>query len=448
MGRVRQALRPYATVVGASFRVSVAGTFLAASDLLGVAIGALQPLLLAALVPAAVARDQGVLLIVSGLLALSMVTQWLMEILGTTARLDQMERVGHYFDQNVLRMISAVPTIDTTSSKDLLDKYHILREQRGVLGSALSMLITSSGQAVTVAVTVVLAVSTDWRLLPVVFFALPILFTARWTSRWHAAAEHAGAEDGRRVHELVDLAVSPAPSSELRIFRATKYYRELVRSGVEAWQRPGATAARKVAVLEAGCAVPYFLAAAGALSWMFVDFRRGAVAPETLVLAVLLVARIQSVGQSAQWSLGGLRRVARTIEHYLWLKDALTDLPAVGRSTAGGGGLEVQQLTCTYPGTEKPALEDVDLVVEPGQVLAILGANGSGKTTLVRCIAGLLRPEAGQVGLGGAADSERDSGCFQDFARFEIVLRDGVGLGDVEDLDNVDAIRRSLATLD
>ena len=238
--RVRLLLRPYIAVVGASLKVSIAGTFLAAADLLGVAIGALQPLLLAALVPAATVRDRRALLIVSGLLALSMVTQWLMEILGTTARLNQMERVGHHFDRDVLRMISAVPTIDTTSSKDFLDKYHILREQRGVLGSALSMLITSLGQAVTVAITVVLAVSTDWRLLPVVLFALPILFTARWTSRWHAAAEQAGAEDGRRVHELVDLAASPAPSSELRIFRATKYYRELVRSSVEAWQRPGA----------------------------------------------------------------------------------------------------------------------------------------------------------------------------------------------------------------
>ncbi len=47
------------------------------------------------------------------------------------------------------------------------------------------------------------------------------------------------------------------------------------------------------------------------------------------------------------------------------------------------------------------ALEDVDLTLERGRRLAILGANGSGKTTLLRILAGLLRPTKGEVKLDG-----------------------------------------------
>ena len=44
-----------------------------------------------------------------------------------------------------------------------------------------------------------------------------------------------------------------------------------------------------------------------------------------------------------------------------------------------------------------PALRSVDLVVEPGEIVALLGANGAGKTTTLRTISGLAKPAAGEV---------------------------------------------------
>ena len=48
-----------------------------------------------------------------------------------------------------------------------------------------------------------------------------------------------------------------------------------------------------------------------------------------------------------------------------------------------------------------PALQGVDLVVEAGETLSVVGANGAGKTTMLRTISGLLRPRGGEVRFEG-----------------------------------------------
>jgi ATPase components of various ABC-type transport systems, contain duplicated ATPase len=53
----------------------------------------------------------------------------------------------------------------------------------------------------------------------------------------------------------------------------------------------------------------------------------------------------------------------------------------------------------------RPVLRSVDLVVSPGDRIALVGSNGSGKTTLLRLALGLLRPVAGTVRLGGREPS-------------------------------------------
>lgn len=58
----------------------------------------------------------------------------------------------------------------------------------------------------------------------------------------------------------------------------------------------------------------------------------------------------------------------------------------------------------------EPVLRGVDLVVEPGEFLALVGQNGSGKSTLAKQFNGLLRPERGRVTYDGADIGERSSG--------------------------------------
>jgi ATPase subunit of ABC transporter with duplicated ATPase domains len=59
--------------------------------------------------------------------------------------------------------------------------------------------------------------------------------------------------------------------------------------------------------------------------------------------------------------------------------------------------VSVEGLSFTYPGADSSVLKNVNLEVEAGERIAIIGANGIGKTTLIRCLAGDLTPTRGTV---------------------------------------------------
>jgi iron(III) transport system ATP-binding protein len=98
----------------------------------------------------------------------------------------------------------------------------------------------------------------------------------------------------------------------------------------------------------------------------------------------------------------------------------------------------VQGVHKAFGGT--PVLNGVDLGVRPGTVVALLGPSGCGKTTLLRAIAGLDRPEAGTIHVGGrllsgpdvhvAPEKRRVGMVFQDWALFpHLTVAGNVGFG-------------------
>ena len=62
--------------------------------------------------------------------------------------------------------------------------------------------------------------------------------------------------------------------------------------------------------------------------------------------------------------------------------------------------LSINHLTKTYPGGKR-AVDDLSLTVEPGEILGFIGHNGAGKTTTLRCVAGIMEFDAGEVLIDG-----------------------------------------------
>jgi ATP-binding cassette, subfamily B, bacterial len=99
--------------------------------------------------------------------------------------------------------------------------------------------------------------------------------------------------------------------------------------------------------------------------------------------------------------------------------------------------------------------ESLDLDLEPGQSVALVGENGAGKTTLTALLAGLLVPERGQLLVDGEEldDESRPlwqrhvAVLFQDFAHYEATtLYDNVGYGSIEDLGDRSGVARAGAS--
>lgn len=66
--------------------------------------------------------------------------------------------------------------------------------------------------------------------------------------------------------------------------------------------------------------------------------------------------------------------------------------------------IECRGLTKVF--SARPALEQLDLTIEGGGIIGLLGPNGSGKTTLIKILNGLIRPTAGEVRIGGHKPGE------------------------------------------
>ena len=91
--------------------------------------------------------------------------------------------------------------------------------------------------------------------------------------------------------------------------------------------------------------------------------------------------------------------------------------------TAATGALAVEGLDKAFGGVL--VLDQAGLRAQPGRVVALLGPSGCGKTTLLRCIAGLERPDAGEVRLDGRPLSAPGTFVPPERRRIGMVFQDG-----------------------
>ena len=116
-------------------------------------------------------------------------------------------------------------------------------------------------------------------------------------------------------------------------------------------------------------------------------------------------------------------------------------------------GIELDKVSFTYPGSERPALSDISITLRPGERIALVGENGAGKTTLAKILMGLYEPTSGRIAVDGVdlneialADWYRRIGAvFQNFTRYQASLRENIGFGWLPKLADAEAIARAAA---
>ena len=103
-------------------------------------------------------------------------------------------------------------------------------------------------------------------------------------------------------------------------------------------------------------------------------------------------------------------------------------------------GFVFENVGFKYPGSHRWAVRNVNLVLGPGERVALVGENGAGKTTLTKLMARLYDPTEGRITLDGVDLKEYDLASlrraigviFQDFVRYDMRFDENIGVGEIE----------------
>jgi ATP-binding cassette subfamily B protein len=242
---------------------------------------------------------------------------------------------------------------------------------------------------------------------------------------------------------LAGLLTGRDPAKEVRAFGLADFLRarhdRLYDERIAEMRRVSSRQLRTMAIADLTSAATIAAAIAGVL-WLAASHHLAlsAAAAGTAAL-ILLGQRLAFAAQSA----GMLQESAMFIEDFLAFAKTAPPRPepreagAPGREPAPFGQIVVEGVSFSYPGSERVALHDVCMQIEPGEVVALVGANGSGKTTVAKLLAGLYLPSEGRVCWDGRDTREVDSRellshtaiVFQDFIRYALSAGDNIALG-------------------
>lgn len=306
---------------------------------------------------------------------------------------------------------------------------------RGLLPFAVAAVVCLATVALLAWVLPVAAVVVGVALLLAVVAAPRLAAVA--AGRYERAADRTRTEVSAQVHALLDgateLTVAGRVDERLALLREAdaRRRRELDRAA-----RPGAWAAALSSVLTGLAVVGALAVGSAATASGRIDGVLLAVVTLTPLALVEVVAPLPAAAVAVVRARGAAERLT-----------ALLDAPpahsvAERPVPTGPHHLRAHGIDVGWPGSA-PVLRSVSLDLEPGRVVAVVGASGGGKSTLLRTLAGLLEPLRGSVSLDGVPLADLDPTALrrtvtltaEDAHVFATTLRDNllVARGDATD---------------
>lgn len=382
-------------------------------------------------------------------LGVSAAGTWLLRVISDRIQRRFRDQVTVALESHVARLQADIATIEHHERPDYLDRLAVLRNQVFVLDHMYRSLFTTCGWILRLGVTLALLVSVSPALALLAVFALPTVLTSFWRPGVERAMEERGESANRLARHLFNLATTAPPGKEVRVTRIGERLVTERRKAWERWYGPVAaarwTSARWHSV---GWAI-FGVAYVGAVVWVATVLKAS---PGSVLLVLAAGSRLSAYVAATVGEIGFLRGVwLDGSKRLAWLEDYAAslvqdaDLPAPERIARG---IRFENVSFSYPGTGRLVLEDVNLNLEPGSVVAIVGENGAGKTTLVKLLCRLYKPTRGRILVDDAdlarvapdAWRSRLAGAFQDFFKFEFRVRHTVGVGDVPNMDDSPAV--------
>lgn len=460
---MKRYLALWAELFGLSWRKEprLVGGILAAHTAAVAAVAA-SALCLREAVDAALAHHPGPAVAAALGAALTYGVTWFLRGARGSLRMLLVEKVGLTdLHQQIHRDIASVEGLDHLERTDFLDRVTVVRDSAWEIASSLWASVDAVFNVIEVIVALVLlGTMNPWLLFLLAFAAVPLWFDQRGLQAVKEA-ETATAEPFRLQRHLFELATSPSAGKELRVAGSGP---ELARRQQEAWDEAMRGRARARITAAVWKMSGWGLFTAGFVAGLALVVHRAAHGHGTVGDVVLTVTVANNLRGSVHYAVVRATETAgstRLIDPYLWLRDWV----AADRARVRGGektpevlreGIVFENVTYAYPGTDRLALDGVDVTLPAGSVVAIVGEYGSGKTTLIKLLAKFYRPDGGRITVDGKDLAELDTGdwrsrssaAFQDFGRLHTTFAEAVGLGDLAHAEDRDRIAEAVRAAD
>jgi ATP-binding cassette subfamily B protein len=382
-------------------------------------------------------------------LGISAAATWFLRTLSTRFQRRFRDKVTIALESHVAQLLASIATVAHHERPEYLDRLSMLRNQVFVLDHMYQSLFSTLGWILRLGVTLVLLASIHPALLLLIVFALPTMVTSSWRPAVERVAQERGAQANRLSRHLFTLATTASPGKEVRVTGIGDRLIQDRRIAWQAWYSPVSSARAGSAAWHALAWAIFGFAYVGAVVFV----ASGIHAPAAQVLLVLAAgARLSAYIGATVGEIGFLRGFwADGSRRLAWLEDYAASIAASGDLQVPSflrRGIELKQVSFTYPGTSRVVLEDVSLTLPAGKVIAIVGENGAGKTTLVKLLAKMYEPTSGFIlvddtplaRLPAPEWRARLAGAFQDFFRFEFRAKQTIGLGELARIDDEPAV--------
>ena len=282
-----------------------------------------------------------------------------------------------------------------------------------------------------------------WLPLVLVVGTFPaFLVVLRHNRKFHAWWERATPK--RRLAQYYDLLLTvDHAAAEVRINSLGDRFRTEYRA-LRKWLREGQLdLIKRQAIANFGAAMLGLVVTGLTLAWIGMRALRGEATLGDLALFYQAFNQGQSLVGALFQNAGSLYAQTLFLEHlfaFLEQEDDIEEDPnPVPFPATLREGVRFDDVTFTYPGSERPALEGFSLEIPAGKTVAIVGENGAGKSTFIKLLCRFYDPSDGRVTVDGVdlrrfglADLRRHvSVMFQTPLKYQMTARENIGLGDL-----------------
>ena len=282
-----------------------------------------------------------------------------------------------------------------------------------------------------------------WILLVVAVTSIPYLGADMWFARARHRLMWRRAPESRRLWYLGYVMTSDETVKEVRLFDLGGHLLDQYRSTFARFYREN----RKLTLSRESVTFTLGIVSAGTASGLYIFVALATIAGRLTLgdLTLYHQALVQTQDRLRQIFAG----VNSMYEANLFLTNLFDFLafepdirPDPGRREVPRpirDGIELRDVGFTYPGVREPVLRGINLKVNAGETVALVGANGAGKTTIVKLLTRLYDPSAGRVTIDGidmrvydvASVRSQIGAIFQDFVRFQATAGDNIGYGNL-----------------